>query len=172
MAKYLRIFNFLWKLRRVEHALIGAWKTMKPNCITSHSFTKLQRALKFQLVSTLRRCQVLWDEMNLFVTNLQYYIMFEVLEVSWSDFSDEMDVARDLDDLLAAHEKYLHSIVEKSLLGERSQLLYKSLFVLFDLILRFRSHADRLYEGIHELQARYIFNFVINIFVIKGQVLV
>lgn len=155
MAKYLRIFNFLWKLRRVEHALIGAWKTMKPNCITSHSFTKLQQAVKLQLVSTLRRCQVLWDEMNHFVTNLQYYIMFEVLEVSWSNLSNEMEVAKDLDDLLAAHEKYLHSIVEKSLLGERSQSLYKSLFVLFDLILRFRSHADRLYEGIHELQARY-----------------
>ncbi|KAJ8754488.1 hypothetical protein K2173_005649 [Erythroxylum novogranatense] len=154
MARYLRIFNFLWKLRRVEHALIGAWKTMKPNCITSHSFTKLQGAVKLQLLSTLRRCQVLWDEMNHFVTNLQYYIMFEVLEVSWSDFSNEMDIARDLDDLLAAHEKYLHSIVEKSLLGERSQPLYKSLFVLFDLILRFRSQVDRLYEGIHELQAR------------------
>ncbi|EEF30048.1 gamma-tubulin complex component 3 [Ricinus communis] len=154
MARYLRIFNFLWKLRRVEHALIGAWKTMKPNCITSHAFIKLQGAVKLQLLSTLRRCQVLWDEMNHFITNLQYYIMFEVLEVSWSDFSNDMEVARDLDDLLAAHEKYLHSIVEKSLLGERSQLLYKSLFVLFDLILRFRSHADRLYEGIHELQAR------------------
>lgn len=155
MAKYLRIFNFLWKLRRVEHALIGTWKTMKPNCITSHSFTKLQQAVKLQLVSTLRRCQVLWDEMNHFVTNLQYYIMFEVLEVSWSNLSNEMEVAKDLDDLLAAHEKYLHSIVEKSLLGERSQTLSKSLFVLFDLILRFRSHTDRLYEGIHELQARY-----------------
>lgn len=153
MARYLRIFNFLWKLRRVEHALIGAWKTMKPNCITSHSFTKLQGAVKLQLLSTLRRCQVLWDDMNHFVTNLQYYIMFEVLEVSWSNFSSEMDVAKDLDDLLAAHEKYLHSIVEKSLLGERSQTLCKSLFVLFDLILRFRSHADRLYEGIQELQA-------------------
>ncbi|KAM3690337.1 hypothetical protein ACB098_09G117000 [Castanea mollissima] len=127
MARYLKIFNFLWKLRRVEHGLIGAWKTMKPNCITSHSFTKLQQA---------------------------YYIMFEVLEVSWSNFLSEMEVAKDLDDLLAAHEKYLHSIVEKSLLGERSQTLCKSLFVLFDLILRFRSHADRLYEGIHELQAR------------------
>lgn len=154
MARYLRIFNFLWKLRRVEHALIGAWKTMKPNCITSHSFTKLQHAVKLQLLSTLRRCQVLWNEMNHFVTNLQYYIMFEVLEVSWSHFSNEMEAAKDLDDLLAAHEKYLHSIFEKSLLGERSQSLYKSLFVLFDLILRFRSHADRLYEGIHELQAR------------------
>ncbi|GMY14294.1 gamma-tubulin complex component 3 [Fagus crenata] len=154
MARYLKIFNFLWKLRRVEHGLIGVWKTMKPNCITSHSLTKLQQAVKLQLLSTLRRCQVLWDDMNHFVTNLQYYIMFEVLEVSWSDFSSEMEVAKDLDDLLAAHEKYLHSIVEKSLLGERSQTLCKSLFVLFDLILRFRSHADRLYEGIHELQAR------------------
>ncbi|KAG5252918.1 SPINDLE POLE BODY COMPONENT family protein [Salix suchowensis] len=154
MARYLRIFNFLWKLRRVEHALIGAWKTMKPNCITSHSFTKPQHAVKLQLLSTLRRCQVLWNQMNHFITNLQYYIMFEVLEVSWSNFSNEMEVARDLDDLLAAHDKYLHSIVEKSLLGERSQSLYKSLFVLFDLILRFRSHADRLYEGIYELQAR------------------
>ncbi|KAL9362824.1 hypothetical protein Peur_045609 [Populus x canadensis] len=154
MARYLRIFNFLWKLRRVEHALIGAWKTMKPNCITSHSFTKLQHAVKLQLLSTLRQCQVLWNQMNHFVTNLQYYIMFEVLEVSWSNFSNEMEVAKDLDDLLAAHDKYLHSIVEKSLLGERSQSLYKSLFALFDLILHFRSHADRLCEGIYELQAR------------------
>ncbi|XP_038702306.1 gamma-tubulin complex component 3-like isoform X2 [Tripterygium wilfordii] len=60
MARYLRIFNFLWKLRRVEHALIGAWKTMKPNCITSRSFTKLQQAVKLQLLSTLRRCQMKW----------------------------------------------------------------------------------------------------------------
>ncbi|KAK4272606.1 hypothetical protein QN277_021137 [Acacia crassicarpa] len=154
MSRYLRIFNFLWKLRRVEHALIGAWKTMKPNCITSHSFTKLQNTVKLQLVSTLRRCQVLWVEMNHFVSNLQYYIMFEVLEVSWSNLLNEMEVAKDLDDLLAAHEKYLHSIVEKSLLGERSQSIYKSLFIVFDLILRFRSLADRLYEGINELQSR------------------
>ena len=97
---------------------------------------------------------MLWDEMNHFITNLQYYIMFEVLEVSWSNFSSEMESAKDLDDLLAAHEKYLHSIVEKSLLGERSQSLYKTLFVLLDLVLRFRSHADRLYEGVNELQAR------------------
>ncbi|KAM1948261.1 hypothetical protein ACFX15_008472 [Malus domestica] len=154
MIKYLRIFNFLWKLRRVEHALIGIWKTMKPNCITSRSFMKLPNAVKLQLLSTLRRYQVLWDEMNHFVSNLQYYIMFEVLEVSWSNFFNEMDVAKDLDDLLAAHEKYLHSILEKSLLGERSQTLYDSLFALFDLILKFRSHADRLSEGINELQAR------------------
>lgn len=154
MARYLKIFNFLWKLRRVEHALIGVWKTMKPNSITSQFFNKLQKSVKSQLLLTSRKCQVLWGDMNHFVTNLQYYIMFEVLEVSWSYFSNEMEAAKDLDDLLAAHEKYLHSIVEKSLLGEQSQTIYKKLVILFDLILRFRSHADRLYEGIQELQAR------------------
>ncbi|KAI3471419.1 hypothetical protein Pfo_030783 [Paulownia fortunei] len=154
MSRYLRIFNFLWKLRRVEHALIGVWKTMKPNCVTSRFFAKLPHAVKLQLILTSRKCQVLWDEMNHFVSNLQYYIMFEVLEVSWSNFSKELEAAKDLDDLLGAHEKYLYSIVEKSLLGERSQILNKTLFTLFDLILRFRSHADRLYEGINELQSR------------------
>ncbi|KAI4319591.1 hypothetical protein MLD38_033173 [Melastoma candidum] len=105
MTKYLKIFNFLWKLRRVEHALFGAWKTMKPNCITSQAL--------WELLSALRRCQVLWNEMNHFVTNLQYYIMFELLEVSWSNFSNEMEVAKDLNDLLAAHDKYLNSIFER-----------------------------------------------------------
>ncbi|KAH6827455.1 spindle pole body component 98 [Perilla frutescens var. hirtella] len=154
MSRYLRIFNFLWKLRRVEHALIGVWKMMKPNCVTSRFFSKLPQAVKLQLILTSRKCQVLWDEMNHFVSNLQYYIMFEVLEESWSEFSKELEAAKDLDDLLGAHEKYLYSIVEKSLLGERSQNLNKTLFILFDLILRFRSHADRLYEGIYELQSR------------------
>ncbi|KAG4181750.1 hypothetical protein ERO13_A09G003250v2 [Gossypium hirsutum] len=43
--------------------------------------------------------------------------MFEVLEVSWSNFSNEMEVAKDLDGLLTAHEKYLHSIVKLSILS-------------------------------------------------------
>ncbi|PIM97651.1 Gamma-tubulin complex, DGRIP91/SPC98 component [Handroanthus impetiginosus] len=154
MSRYLKIFNFLWKLRRVEHALIGVWKAMKPNCVTSRFFARLPQAVKLKLILTSRKCQVLWDEMNHFVSNLQYYIMFEVLEVSWSNFSKEMEAAKDLDDLLGAHEKYLYSIIEKSLLGERSQNLNKTFFTLFDLILQFRSHADRLYEGIYELQSR------------------
>ncbi|KAJ6819482.1 gamma-tubulin complex component 3 [Iris pallida] len=153
MKRYLKVFNYLWKLRRVEHALIGVWKIMKPNCIISSSLAK-EEAIRVQFVSVLRRCQVIWNEMNHFVTNFQDYIMFEVLEVSWARFSEEMDAAKDLDDLLAAHEKYLGSIVEKSLLGERSQGIIKTLFVLFGHILKFRSLADRWFERIYELQLR------------------
>ena len=31
MGKYLRVFNFLWRLKRVEHSLCATWETMKPN---------------------------------------------------------------------------------------------------------------------------------------------
>uniref|UniRef100_A0A1D1YX60 Gamma-tubulin complex component 3 n=1 Tax=Anthurium amnicola TaxID=1678845 RepID=A0A1D1YX60_9ARAE len=154
MKRYLRIFNFLLKLRRVEHALIGVWKTMKPNRIIQHLLSKESSGVKPQFISVLRRCQVLWNEMNHFVTNLQYYIMFEVLEVSWALFSEEMDGAKDFDDLLAAHEKYLGSILEKSLLGDKSKEINRTLFVLFDHILKFRSNTDRWFEGIYELQPR------------------
>ncbi|KAK8966837.1 hypothetical protein KSP40_PGU013868 [Platanthera guangdongensis] len=154
MKRYLKIFNFLWKLKRVEHALTGLWKTVKPNYINSCIFANESFGVKMQFVSVLRRLQVLWNEMNHFVTNFQYYIMFEVLEVSWAHFSDGMNSSKDLDDLLAAHDKYLYSILEKSLLGEGSQSINKTLFVLFDHILRFRSLADRWFEHIHELQHR------------------
>ncbi|MBA0829238.1 hypothetical protein Goarm_013856, partial [Gossypium armourianum] len=86
----------------------------------------MHHAVKLQLLSTLRRCYVLCDETNrFFFTNLQYYIMFEVLEVSWSNFSNEMEVAKDLDGLLAAYEKYLHLIVKLSIrMGLRSYCSY------------------------------------------------
>jgi gamma-tubulin complex component 3 len=154
MKMYLKIFNFLWKLKRVDHSLTGVWKTMKPNCIVSSPFYKEGTSIRAQFVSVLRKCQVLFNEMNHFVTNFQYYIMFEVLEISWARFSEEMDAAKDLDDLLMGHDKYLTSIVEKSLLGERSLGILRNLFALFDIILQFRSHADRWFERIYELQLR------------------
>ena len=78
------------------------------------------------------------------------------------DFLDEMEESRDLDELIVAHERYLNAFVEKSFLGERSHHLYKTLFSLlslFDLILHFRSHGDRLYESSHEMRAMYIVAF-------------
>ncbi|KAJ7547158.1 hypothetical protein O6H91_08G072500 [Diphasiastrum complanatum] len=154
MARYLRIFNFLWRLRCVDHALSATWQTMKPNCSIARLWASIDGGTKSQLAAVMRRCQTLRNEMNHFVTNLQYYIMFEVLEHSWANFLDEMEEAHDLDELIVAHERYLSSIVEKALLGERSQLLCKTLFTLFDLILRFRGLADRLYENAREVQTR------------------
>jgi gamma-tubulin complex component 3 len=56
MEKYLRIFNFLWRLKRVEYALSASWQTMKPN--TMALLEKRLGAPGRKLVGELRRCQV------------------------------------------------------------------------------------------------------------------
>ena len=59
----------------------------------------------------------------------------------------EMNDAKDLDSLIAAHDRYLDTILQKGLLGPKSQLLTHTLSTLFEVILRFRGFADRLYEA-------------------------
>eukprot|EP00898_Chlorokybus_atmophyticus_P006935 jgi/Chlat1/7242/Chrsp58S06891 len=159
MNKYLRAFNFLWRLKRVEHVLNASWQTMKPNSLHHGEFgpavsKKQQQGGGTTLALELRRCHTLRNEMNHLISNLQYYIMWEVLECSWADFLREMEAAKDLDALITAHDKYLQTILEKALLVESSHGMYKQLAKLFDLILRFKGLADRIYETVRDTSAR------------------
>lgn len=146
MGKYLRVFNFLWRLKRVEHSLCATWETMKPNVTAALQRDGVAGAAGRALAGELRRCHTLRGEMHHFISNLQYYVMFEVLEGSWEVFTREMDEASDLDSLVAAHDRYLDTILQKGLLGPKSQLLSHTLSGLFEVILRFRGFADRLYD--------------------------
>ena len=47
MARYLKIYNYLWKLKPVEHALSATWNTM--------SFSWLSRVFKFFIWLVFRR---------------------------------------------------------------------------------------------------------------------
>ena len=54
--------------------------------------------------------------------------MCEFLKYSWVDFLDEMEEARDLGELIVAHERYLNAIVENSLLGNNLIIYIKHCF--------------------------------------------
>ncbi|KAJ3366227.1 Microtubule-nucleating Tub4p (gamma-tubulin) complex component [Allomyces javanicus] len=57
---------------------------------------------------------VLWSEMTHFVYQLQYYYVFEVVEVGWSELMQEIDKPGiDLDMLIAAHHKYLNRLATR-----------------------------------------------------------
>eukprot|EP00958_Prasinococcus_capsulatus_P001893 scaffold175_cov414-Prasinococcus_capsulatus_cf.AAC.1 len=143
MNKYLRIFNFLWRLRRVEHALTRTWHSLKPASVLGHGgFSK-----DVQFRSQLRRFHTLHSEMSHFVSTLQYYVMFEVLEASFDAFSEEIEAGEDLDTLVAAHENYLDSILTKALLCEPTELVAQQLSILFETILEFHRFAEKLYEA-------------------------
>ena len=77
MGKYLRVFNFLWRLKRVEHSLCATWQTMKPNVTAALQRDGVSGSAGRALADELRRCHTLRGEMHHFIANLQYYVMFE-----------------------------------------------------------------------------------------------
>ena len=85
-------------------------------------------------------------EMMHFVSNLQYYMMFEVLECSWAVFSREMQAAEDMDELIAAHNRYVEKILELSLLTEGSEAEKRQIDRVFKCILDYCLTQQRLAE--------------------------
>lgn len=153
MGRYLRVFNFLWRLKRVEHVLSAGWHLMKPGRVLQ-SRRHAPGSAELELMTELTRCHTLRHEMSHFCTNLQYYVMFEVLETSWDQLQDAFRKAKNLDALIAAHDAYLTAVMEKALLGVRSQPLAKQLAQMFDLILRFHAFSARLVEAMEGAAAR------------------
>lgn len=113
--QYLKVFNFLWRIKRVEHALGTCWRK---------SMTGSRGVLKAvdDIVGTdwkKSRCVV--AEMVHFVNQLQYYILFEVIESSWDALQTAIKKPNvTLDDLIEAHSTYLQQITHKGLLGGTS----------------------------------------------------
>ncbi|KAJ5591150.1 hypothetical protein N7450_005122 [Penicillium hetheringtonii] len=117
--QYLKVFNFLWRVKRVEFALGSTWR----RCMTG------ARGVLGNVEDTLgpdwKRARCAIAEMIHFVCQLQYYILFEVIESSWDQLQNEMSKPDcTLGDLIDAHNKYLNSITHKGLLGSTSTSRY------------------------------------------------
>lgn len=114
-TQYLKVFNFLWRVKRVEFALGSTWR----RCMTGARGVLGSVADKVGADWKQARCVM--AEMIHFVCQLQYYVLFEVIEASW----DQLQAAISkpgctLDDLIEAHANYLNSITHKGLLGSAS----------------------------------------------------
>ncbi|KAL1901866.1 Microtubule-nucleating Tub4p (gamma-tubulin) complex component [Sporothrix stenoceras] len=110
--QYLKVFNFLWYVKRVEFALSSTWH----KCMTgSRGVLQTDDPAVLQAWKTTRGTLA---EMVHFVGQLQYYILFEVIEASWAILQKEIHRENcTLDDLISAHKQYLTSITNKGLLG-------------------------------------------------------
>ena len=154
MNKYLRVFNFLWRLKRVEHALCSTWAMMKPTVSSLLMRESEDGASGALLGDMLQDCHALRGEMHSFMSNFQYYVMFEVLEVSWAELEEKFSSGKDLDEIIAAHDVFLDSVVQKALLGSKSQLVLQTLYSLFEVMLTFREVAGDLFDMAADVVAK------------------
>ena len=157
--QYLKTFNFLWSIKRVEFALASTWR----KCMTG-SRGVLQTG-EHKVVQTWKSTRGVLAEMVHFVGQLQYYILFEVIESSWTEL--QSNIRKEdctLDDLITAHTKYLTSITHKGLLGVRRRQYHdplkeqggdgsedrnsylKQLNEILETMLSYRDSVDGLYS--------------------------
>ncbi|KAJ0424223.1 Spc98 family-domain-containing protein [Aspergillus carlsbadensis] len=111
-TQYLKVFNFLWRVKRVEFSLGSTWR----RCMTGAR--GVLGSVDDKVGADWKHARCVIAEMIHFVSQLQYYILFEVIESSWDQLQASISKPGcTLDDLIEAHTKYLNSITHKGLLG-------------------------------------------------------
>ena len=70
--QYLKVFNFLWRVKRVEFAITGAWKRQATGA------RGVLREVEGKVGQDWRLVRGSCGEMIHFLCQLQYYILFEV----------------------------------------------------------------------------------------------
>ncbi|XP_012712674.2 gamma-tubulin complex component 3 isoform X1 [Fundulus heteroclitus] len=147
MPHYLRVFNFLWRAKRMEYILTDIWKGQMCNA-------KLLKTMP-ELSGVLHQCHILASEMVHFIHQMQYYITFEVLECLWDELWSKVQQAQDLDHIIAAHDVFLDTIISRCLLDNNSRSLLNELRAIFDQIIEFQNVQDSLYRSaLEELTLR------------------
>ena len=143
--QYLKIFNFLWRVKRVGFALSATWRRVQTGSRTVLS------AVGDKVGADWKTARLGLAGMVHFIDQLQYYILFEVIEASWEGLQkaikhEDTDTVT-LDTLIGAHTAYLRSITRKGLLGGAGGVDFTAqLHELLKLMLSYRDAVDGLYS--------------------------
>jgi len=139
--QYLKVFNFLWRVKRVEFALSSTWRRV-------HTGARgVLGAVGDKLGADWKTARGGLAEMVHFVDQLQYYILFEVIEAGWEGLQKAIRKPdATLDTLISAHAAYLRSITRKGLLGGGGGIDFTTqLHELLKLMLAYKDVVDSLY---------------------------
>lgn len=149
---YSQMFNFLWRLKRVNLSLSHIWKNQA-------SFLKLinkQRKKFRELVAVTVQVRILTGEMLHYLHQVEYYIMFEVLECAWCSFSSQFQQAVSLEQVIDAHEQYLNKIMSMTFQDSVNQQFATQFRVMNELVLELHRLAEDFLTSANEEYERKI----------------
>lgn len=95
MRSYLRIFNMLWRIKKVDYSLNKVW----------FGHTKQAKRTK-ESKGIFHTCFLLRYAMMHFITNVYNYVMVTI-ESAWVKFINDLDKAANFDEVIQMHEKLL-----------------------------------------------------------------
>jgi gamma-tubulin complex component 3 len=137
MNKYKKVFNFLWRIKRIEHQLSNTWRTYKEHI---HKFEKIKG-----MKDAFHRLNLCHHEMLHFMSTIHNYIMVEVLESAWKVFLDDLKVVKDLDELIEVQSNFVDSILDKALINEKNNELFRTLQKILNQVYVFTHKKDSFF---------------------------
>jgi gamma-tubulin complex component 3 len=104
--KYLRVFNFLWKIKSIEFWLNEIW-------IMHKKFSQDNISEEYRRIITI--CNVIRHQMLFFIQNLFSYLMLEVIETEWNAFLRNIETVASMDDIIIKHQEFVDNIMRRSM---------------------------------------------------------
>lgn len=91
------------------------------------------------------RLNLYTSEMIHFIHQIQYYIMFEVIECLWTRMLDDIEHAKTLDDILEAHIQLLQDIALAGLMDDQ-QKISVTLQTVWSAMIKLEAWQDKFYD--------------------------
>ena len=89
-----------------------------------------------------------------FVSNLELYMLSRVVESSWAPLMEGLESARTLDEMTELHGRYLTTIQDRCLMGDKARVVREGIRKVLDLCIRFRCSFLDYVDAVAEFSVR------------------
>ena len=144
LKDYQKLFFFFWKIKRIEYSQNNhIWKKVKTfNQLINTKFDFMKKAVQISIHFN--------QEIIHFMSNYHNYFALQALESQYKKLVSELPKVNNLDELISKHKLFLENIKKQCLLDEENKIINKKITNIFDIILRFRTIHDTLYNFLVE----------------------
>ncbi|XP_067841872.1 gamma-tubulin complex component 5 isoform X2 [Heptranchias perlo] len=148
---YNQVFILLLQIKWAKYSLdvlrfdepIEAYE--KPQATLFEDSNSSFEALKTPVRQQIHRMFLLRVKLMHFVNSLHNYIMTRILHSTGLEFQHQIEEAKDLDQLIKIHYRYLSTIYDRCLLREKISFVKEAIMKVLNLVLMF---ADRWQTGL------------------------
>jgi gamma-tubulin complex component 3 len=147
MELYSALFKLLWRVAHIRRVLARTWKRANGSLQRKLSLNMLGVAgADRDLQARAHRTHLLQFSMMHFAAKIEDYLNRQVIQVSFEQFAARARAARDLDELIGAHQFYLRNMCRRCLLDARCSTLKSTLLALFSVVLRYCGAVAQLHQ--------------------------
>eukprot|EP01083_Nonionella_stella_P291017 990308_1 len=107
LERYNGLFHFLLLLRRAHFNVNNCWKQI--NVAMKLNVLELHAPISLCILSFSRR-------MLFFVSNLQFYIQFEVIDIEYKGLLNKINGTKNIELVMEAHQTFLHTLCRQCFL--------------------------------------------------------